>query len=200
MLNFSSDVPSDPRGNSLPLMRCPSNRSIEGIITCEDLVGTRTHYYRGRTIPCDDAECPACSDGFPWRWHAYVSVYSPRSQRTVLFEMTARCAETLVTYRKAYSTLRGCHLIAKRANTSPNSRVNLQTKQADLQSIALPASPNILEALSIIWNIELPSISLDGVLKETPRMKVKREADKRVSTIEKSMQASRSQSPNGEDS
>lgn len=199
MYHLSNEVPADPRGNSLPLMRCPVNKTITGIITCEDLVGTRTHYYRGRTIPCDDSACPACDEGLPWRWHAYVSVYSPTSHRTVLFEMTARCAETLVTYRRAYGTLRGCQLTAKRANLNPNSRVILQTTQADLQKVTLPSEPDLLAALSIIWNIERPSISIEGRNKEQPALSVRQNRLLQSSTMKRNTKASPSPSPNGND-
>ncbi len=200
MYNFSHEIPEDPRGNSLPLMRCPTNKPISGIVTSDDLIGTNTHYYRGRTIPCDTESCPACSEGFPWRWHSYVSLYSVSSHRTVLFEMTARAAEPLKVYRDAYGTLRGCRLTAKRSNSSPNSQVNIQTQRADLQEIALPAEPNLLEALSIIWNIELPSISVAGIEKQMPRASVRRNQALRKSTMQKSTTASQSQSPNGDGS
>ncbi len=200
MYNFTSDVPIDPRGNSLPLMRCPTNRPIQGIITSDDLIGTRTHFFRGRTIPCDNDECPACSDGLPWRWHAYVALWSDVTHRTVLFEMTARGTEPLITYRKAYGTLRGCRLSAKRANSSPNSRVIIQTSQADLQKAALPAAPNILEALSIIWNIELPSISIEGHNRNCEELSVRQKQSLHRSTILQSTPASPSPNPNGDGS
>jgi len=197
MFNFTTDLPEDPRGNSLPLMRCPTNRAVSGIILSTDLVGTRTHYFHGRTIPCDDNSCPACSEALPWRWHAYVAVYSPGSHRTVLFEMTARCAESLIQYRDTYGTLRGCQLTAKRANSSPNSRVILQTAQADLQKIALPAEPDVLEALSIIWNIERPSISVEGRTKQQPELAVRQNRLLQQSTLPTSTPASPLRNPNG---
>lgn len=178
MLKFENQPPADPRGNSLPLLRCPTNRAICGIITSSDLVGTNTHYYRGRTIPCDHGDCPACADGVPWRWHGYVGLFSTGTNRQVLFEFTAKCSEPLVQYRKAYHTLRGCMMTAKRANSSPNSRVILMTKPADLEKITLPKEPNLLEALSIIWNIERPAIAVDGLQKESPRLHV--EADPEI--------------------
>lgn len=173
MYQFQSEPPPDGDHHSLCLMRTPTNKGIAGIITSPDLVGTQTHFYHGRTIPCDNEECPACSEGFPWRWHAYCSLWSPATHRVVLFEMTAKCVEPLVTYRKAYGTLRGCHLTAKRATTSPNSRVIIQTKRADLENLSLPDGADILKALSIIWNITLPSLSVDGILKEIPRLNIK---------------------------
>lgn len=177
MLHFQNEPPADPRGNNLPLMRCPTNKPIQGIITCRDLVGTRTHFFHGRTVPCDDTDCPACEVGISWRWHGYVSLFCDRTNRTILFEFTARAAEPLTQYRKAYDSLRGCLMNASRSNSQGNSRVNIRTRPADLEKITLPEEPNLLEALSIIWNIELPAITLDGICKDAPVVAVGRDAD-----------------------
>lgn len=197
MLSFQNDPPIDKRGIALPLTRTPQGKPLQGIILSDDLIGTNTHYYRGRTSPCDQENCEACNDGFPWRWHAYVVLYSRSNQAKTLFEMTAKCCEPLLTYRKAYGTLRGCVLSAKRQNSSANSRVILTTTRADLQQIQLPKCPDILKALSIIWNIELPSLSVEGVLKESPALNTTRNLNLRANLPPMSMPPSRSPSPNG---
>lgn len=103
--------------------------------------------------------------------------------RTILFEFTARAAEPLTQYRKAYGTLRGCLMNASRSNSAGNSRVTIRTKPADLEKITLPAEPNLLEALSIIWNIELPAITLDGICKDAPVIAVDQDEDHTVNRI-----------------
>jgi len=172
MFHFQNEAPKDPRGNSLPLIRTPANRPLVGIVTCDEMLGTRTHYYRGRTIPCDDQNCPACDDGMSWRWHAYLSVAHVLNRRQALIEFTAAGVEPFKLYREAYGTLRGCHFTARRAQIAANSRVIVQCKQADLEKITLPDAPNILEALAIIWNIELPAIVVDGIAKDVPHVNV----------------------------
>lgn len=172
MFNFSSDPPADPRGNSLALKRTPTARPIRGIITCDNLVGTPTHFFHGRTVPCNDETCEPCDHGVPWRWHGYVSLFGPSTHSHILFEMTAKTVEPLKTYRLAHGTLRGCLITARRINSSPNARVVITTGVADLQSINLPKEPHILEALSIIWNIELPAITIEGRTKDVPAVHV----------------------------
>lgn len=172
MLNLTDTPPKDPRGNSLELKRCPTMRPFQGIILSDGLIGTNTHYYKGRTIPCDSEGCPACGDGLPWRWHCWVPLFSPSTQVSVLFEMTARCAETCQAYRETYGSLRGAWMKAQRANSSPNSKVHLSLTPADLREIKLPECPDVLGALSIIWNIERPSMSVAGLLKDVPRLNV----------------------------
>jgi len=141
------------------------------------MVGTPTHYYRGRTIPCDNETCPACNDGIPWRWHGYVGLFGLSSHRQVLFEFTAKAAEPLTQFALAYGTLRGCQIKAARANTAPNSRVIITTHPADLEKIHIPEPPNLLEALSIIWNIELPAIRVEGINKGNPSLQIAADPD-----------------------
>lgn len=198
MLHFQNEPPVDPRGNNLTLMRCPPNKSIQGIITCHDLVGTRTHFFHGRTVPCDDTACPACEVGISWRWHGYVSLFCERTIRTILFEFTARAAEPLTQYRKAYSSLRGCLMIASRSNSAGNSRVNIRTKPADLEKITLPPEPNLLEALSIIWNIELPAIELDGICKDAPVVAVHQDQELTTNRVKPILDEASQPKPNGD--
>jgi len=197
MLTFDETPPPDPRGNSLNLMRCPTMRPVQGIILSDGLIGTNTHYYKGRTIPCDSEGCPACGEGWPWRWHCWVPLFSPTTQVTVLFEMTARCAEILAAHKQTYTTLRGTLLKAQRLNSSPNSKVMLHLQPADLRDIKLPPCPDILGALSIIWNIERPSMSVAGLLKEIPHLNVQQDLALQQPSMPSNGNSPRSSKPNG---
>jgi len=197
MFQFSTRPPEDPRGNSLPLLRCPTNRPIRGIITTEQLFGCRTHFYHGRTLPCDDTNCPACDEGMPWRWHGYVGLFSVSTHRHVIFETTAKAAEPLTKYYQAYEGLRGCQLSAQRASTSPNSRVVITTAPADLEKISLPPAPNLLEALCIIWNIELPAIVVDGINKGNPALAINQNRDLTSDPLRERYRISAPDKPNG---
>jgi len=172
MLTFSNQVPSDPRGTSLPLLRCPPGKVLTAVVTSDDIIGTNTHYYHGRTLPCDDQSCPACDDGLPWRWHGYLSIWNPATAKQALFELTARAAEPFKDYRQTYGTLRGCMMAAKRANSAPNSKVLIHTKPADLASITLPEPPDVIAALAIIWNLSRHDCTIDGLQKDLARMKI----------------------------
>lgn len=184
MIHLENTPPDDPRGTSLPLLRCPPNRALVGTIVSHDLVGCNTHYYRGRSIPCDQGQCPACEDGMPWRWHAWVGLWLDATGKIVLLELTAAACEPLKTYREAYGTLRGCRLKAQRANSSPNSRVILQTKPADLEKITLPAEPNVLNALSIIWGLANDELTVDGLQKDSPRLQTEAKPERRSDRIQ----------------
>lgn len=63
MPQFSHDVPADPRGPAFPIVRTPPGRAFSGIVTSPNLVGCFTHYYHGRTIPCEGDGCRLCMAG-----------------------------------------------------------------------------------------------------------------------------------------
>ena len=65
MPRFSHDVPQDPRGPAFPIVRTPPGRALRAIVTSLDLVGCFTHYYKGRTIPCEGAGCRLCMTDDP---------------------------------------------------------------------------------------------------------------------------------------
>jgi hypothetical protein len=172
MTTFSNTPPKDPRGVPLPLIRTPAQRPLRAIVTSTDLVGTFTHYWKGRTLPCDDDKCLACKDGSPFRWHAWLSAYTGNGHQHILFEMTARPCEDFVLYRKAHGGLRGCLFDAWRPSHRPNGRVLVKVAPANLTGLVLPDPPNLLNILSMIWNVPLPAISVRGVLEDVAHLAV----------------------------
>lgn len=174
MPQFSNVPPRDPRGHALPLVRTPSGRGLAAIVTTEDLVGCPTHYFGGRTVPCEAADCKPCGEGHPWRWHGWLGAWSPSDHRAFVFEMTARVADIFVAYRDMYGTLRGCSFRAQRRSPSPNARVYVECQPADLERIRLPDPPDLIKCLSIIWNIRTPDLDVAGALKSIPRIVVDR--------------------------
>lgn len=172
MPTFTNSPPPDPRGHSLPLMRTPTGRPIAAIVTSADLVGTPTHFWKGRTVPCDVEHCEPCENGMPWRWHGYLSAYQDANSLHFLFEFTARASEPFLKYRQAYGSLRGCHFQARRVNFAHNARVLIQTKPGDLTKIKLPQPPDLVRCLSVIWNIAEPDLNVAGLLKGMPRIAV----------------------------
>lgn len=150
---WTNSLPDDPATLSHRIRRTPCGGKLLGIVTSSDLLGCNTHYFHGRTTPCEAPNCPACDQGLGWRFHAYVSALDPNSNDHFIFEMTALAAEVFVTYKKAHGTLRGCLFQAVRIGTKPNGRVTIQTKPADLQTRQLPEPPDIKSILCVLWNV-----------------------------------------------
>lgn len=158
-INWSNHVPRDPRGQAFPLKRTPANGKLVAAITCEHLTGCDTHFYGGKTMPCERPDCEACNNGMPFRWHGYISAIQATTRLHFIFEFTAQAADYFDQYDKAHGTLRGCRFEAWRLHHRPNGRVIIQCKPLDQQEHQLPKPPNVPNCMAIIWNLPTDQIS-----------------------------------------
>jgi hypothetical protein len=77
----------------------------------------------------------------------------PLTQRHVILELTAQAATPLVAYHSAYGHLRGCQIRAERLKGRANGRVYVTVLPPPELPTALPTEPDLVKALSIIWNL-----------------------------------------------
>lgn len=151
------------------LKRTPPSGYIQAIVTSDNLVVCDTHFWHGRTTPCeriandegatiDDSPCQACTEKIGYRTHAYVACFDPKKQEHCLFECTTHAAKSLAEYHEANGTLRGCILRASRPTGKPNGQVTIETNTANLAKVHLPTAPSIQLALAVIWR--LPAAAL----------------------------------------
>lgn len=173
---WTNTVPQDPRGPAFQIVRTPAYKPLIAIVTCLDLVGCYTHYYHGRTVPCEGADCPAHKDGIPFRWHAYLSAFNSVNGQHFLFECTAQAAEAFTDYRDTFSTLRGCLFRATRMNQKTNGRIVIQTKPADLTKVKIPKPPDLTKCLAILWSLPIPDVQAETInpRKKTPQITPKK--------------------------
>lgn len=162
MPNWSNQLPDEARGHALPIRRTPARKPLKAIVTCEDLVGCYTHYWKGRTMPCEKPECDACDKGQPYRWHAYLSAWEPETALHFLFECTAQAAQNFVDFREKHHTLCGCYFMATRWKSSPNGRVLIRTKPDDVPGRRIPGPPDLIACLSTLWNIAQTEVGKSG--------------------------------------
>ena len=158
MPTFSSDLPPNRRHMGFDIVRTPADKALTAIVTSENLLVTNTHYWGGRTVPCEMPDCEPCNASIPYRTHVYVSAFTAFDHLHVIFECTAHAAKAFEEYRNANGTLRGCYFSAARPKRTKNGRVVITTKPADLAKIAIPSSPNLILALSIIWRLPMPAL------------------------------------------
>ena len=161
MPTWTNELPPEPSAPALPIRRTPARKPLVAVVTSEDLVGTYTHFYHGRTMPCEAPDCEPCSKGQPYRWHAYFAAWEPDTALHFLFECTAQAAENFVQYRKAYGRLRRCKFQATRWRSAPNGRVLIRTKPDELQDRILPQAPDLVACLSVLWNLPSSELAAD---------------------------------------
>lgn len=162
MPNWSNQVPDDPRGQGLPLVRTPAARTLTAIVTSTDLIGCDTHFWGGHTVPCTKPACEACQSGIAYRWHAYLSALNPNDDLHFIFEMTAQAAQRFAEYRLEHATLRCCQFEAYRWKQRRNGRVMLKLTRSAISPNALPRAPDLARVMSIIWRLPAPNVQTEG--------------------------------------
>lgn len=166
---WSDNPPDEPRGPALPIRRTPAGRPLVAIVTSENLIGCYTHFYKGKTVPCEGTDCPAHQEGIPYRWHSYLSAVDQKDGLHIIFECTAQATESFTVYRDHHNTVRGCLFEAQRLNGRINGRVIIRCRPADLTSHRLPHGPDLTQCMAIIWSLPINSIETEG---QDPQRKV----------------------------
>lgn len=182
---YTNVAPAEPRGPALPIRRTPAHTALVAIVTADDLIGCYTHFWKGKTMPCERHECEACEHGIPYRWHAYLSAVDTRDGLHFIFECTAQASEHFTTYRNAHGSLRGCCFEARRLNNRPNGRILIRSKPADLTKQTLPAGPDLTQCLAILWSLPMPQVQTDHIDPERnmPTVTINPEDQRRVEKL-----------------
>jgi hypothetical protein len=172
MPKWTSTPPDKDREHNLPMVRTPTRGPIQAIVTSESLIGCDTHFWHGRTSPCEGEGCDACLAACGFRWHGYLGIWSPKTNRSAIFEFTAATATHFVEYYSTFHTLRGCFFTAQRAGGSANSRIGITMKPYDLSTITLPAAPDLEASLSLIWQLPGSAVTSHGRSRGQPQVEV----------------------------
>lgn len=172
MPNWSNQVPDDPRGHGLPLVRTPAARSLTAIVTSADIIGCDTHFWGGHTVPCTKPECEACLAGISYLWHGYLSAFNPADNLHFIFEMTTQAAKKFAEYRKEHGTVRCCQFEAYRWRQRRNGRVMLKLVPSAMPSAALPAAPDVAKIMAVIWRLPAPNVETVGQQRGCARLQV----------------------------
>ncbi len=159
MPKFSNALPDKTENRGYDLRRTPPDAPLKGLITSDDLIGCFTHWWGGRTVPCEDENCEACRANTPTRWHCYLSVLQSGSHDHFIFECTGKAALPLIDWRDENGTLRGALMTAFRPKRRRNARVEIILKPYDISQLKFPKAPDLIRAMSVIW--QLPETALE---------------------------------------
>ncbi len=191
MPTWSNELPKQQKHMGYDLRRTPQSASLQAIITSPEILVCDTHFWGGRTIPCERhhqeldgttsaGNCAACNEAVPYRTHVYVSALDCKSREHFIFECTAHAAKSLEEYRLANTTLRGCIMHACRPKGGVNSKVVIQTSPANLGRVNLPDPPNVILALTTIWRLPLTGMAIEDQREKHPTARTKREPINRM--------------------
>lgn len=133
------------------IKRADPERAVEYVIVSDDLLGVRTHYWRGRTIPCLIKCCEPCQAAHANRWHGYLLVINTLSHERVAFEFGPNNVELFDELRKQYGSLRGVKFVTARAQKKPNGRVVCVPRGKTENMAKLPSDEPIWPILAHLW-------------------------------------------------
>jgi len=153
MFQFNDSAPDEAITPGMRLVRTPSKGKVDAIIVSAKAIGTWTHYWRKRTIPHDDSACEPCQNGNSPRWHAWVTIWLPRTKELCIFETTAQASRAFDKYYAAEGTLRGAKMFAWRPSESENGRVFLRLERWSNTTEDLPCDIDLAHQLRIIWGM-----------------------------------------------
>jgi hypothetical protein len=154
MPNWSASPPTTPHDQQYRLIRTPAARSLHCVMLADAPVGCPTHYFKGRTMPCETDKCEPCSIGMPWRWHAYMPIQVWGTNERCILELTAQACEQLAEAVAQYETLRGVEIVLDRPSRRPNGRVRIVVAPGRRPDSTLPPAPNTIACMSHIWGTD----------------------------------------------
>ena len=121
-------------------------------------------------MPCEGETCEACKNNSPSRWHCYLSVLESGTHDHFLFECTGKAALPLIAWREEHGTLRGVLMTAFRPKRKRNARVEMILKAYDCRNTRLPQPPDLIRALSVIWQLPGAACKIEGAVNQTARI------------------------------
>jgi hypothetical protein len=167
MPRFTTSLPKQAAHQGFDLKRTPS--ALTGIVTSDNFLCVDTHYWHGRTLPCerivnddgttfDDSPCQACQAKQGFRTHVYLAAINPKTREHYIFECTANAAKAFEEYQATAGHLQGCAFQASRPKGGPNSKVVIVTNTANLARVSLPPPPDLIRALAVIWRLPVEAL------------------------------------------
>jgi hypothetical protein len=186
MPKWSNELPVLKKHMGFDLKRTPETAPLQAIVTCEDILVCDTHYWGGRTIPCEReaalpdgtitaGNCAPCRESMPYRTHVYVSCFDWKTREHFIFECTSHAAKPLEDYKIANKTLRGCIIRSQRPKGQKNSKVVIETNTANLAKNPIPLPPDLILALSTIWRLPTAGLRSEKKRHQNPQLKCRKQ-------------------------
>ena len=153
MFHQDNCPPDESVQHSLRIVRAPAKGDAKFICTSRQILGTRNHYFGGKTSPCIIGKCEACDAGLPWRWAGYFGVWHPPTNEHMVCEIPAAAGKKFAQFKEDHGVMRGSRVTLFRAGTRPNGRVLINIIAEDQYNRAMPDELDIQSFLCHLWNI-----------------------------------------------
>lgn len=154
----------DPHEDDLPYMpvvTLGARFKGRGVITCSKPFECYTHFIGGRTLPCLEPECGACTAERPRRYEGFVSVVWIVGRKHEIVRMTRGAMLQLKSCSSTVDDWRGMVCEFERKTTRNNGRLLCSPHEGWIEGARLPAKPEIEQHLLRVWRIDGIRVSDD---------------------------------------
>lgn len=154
----------DPSDNPLPYLPCVTlgvRFKGRGVITCDRPYECFTHFVGGRTLPCMEPVCAACSADRPKRYEGFVSVVWVTNRKHEIVRFSWNAMMQLKSQISNQDSLRGLLVQLERKTGRQNGRVQCLVEPISIEVAKLPQTPKLEEHLARIWRVDGISVSTD---------------------------------------
>jgi hypothetical protein len=151
-IQWNHDPEPESKSPKLKLLRCPQGSLPPFVILSPSQFGGDSHYYGGRTIPCEGRECPYCAVHSKRIWKGYLAVWDAKHRTTGIIEFTKPCLETIRTYKAAHGTLRTHSIELHRAGKKINGSLSVILAPTAWADADIPPPPDVIAILTRMWN------------------------------------------------
>ena len=152
-ISWTNGPPDDAREMAWPMLRVPAKGMSGLIILSQEMLGTCTHYFGGRTVPHSDQGCRACDEQNQKRWHGYLAVWHPKAAKKAILEITDAAADTIKKVYATRKTLRSLSIAGQRRPVKPNGTLIVQLIESEWAADGLPPSPDVRRILLRMWGL-----------------------------------------------
>ena len=152
-VQWDHEPPKESRSIVWQIRRTPTGKKAGGLILSHRLVGTHTHFWHGRTRPCNQTSCEACDQGQKPRWHGYLALTDRELKERWITEIPALAADAVDRYFGEHRTLRGAWINLGRVNNKPNGRVVCSLRDSGVAAGLLPEGPTLQPILMRMWEV-----------------------------------------------
>jgi len=156
------------------IFRALPGREVKLVVWSDDIFGSRTHWWGGRTIPCKKTGCDACTAFKESRWNGWVLAKRTDNDEKVIFEFTPPAGLTLDQAFNEFGSLRGLQIGTTRVSNRSNAKVHVRIFGVEKNVRTIPKAPDIVPIMARIWGLKMPPLLTPGGMDSQPLSEAER--------------------------
>lgn len=147
----------------VPLLRIEPGKPQLVVFLNPTAMGRYLHWRRpekdelkGRTVPCEEKNCPYCAANVRRDWKLYISVWLPASDQVAVAEMPYSALKYFQEQYIRAQTCYGFHGRIVRVGGKKQGPVEVTFQQKYAGINPLPEGPDPIEYMATVWRIRFP--------------------------------------------